>query len=186
VAFVKTHFERNERAYTELYGHFALKNFGVAGDAIVAFVGPCDVGTDNLVDLADQRAGARIVAARMLHFVVEHFGLALAEAVWRQRLLAAIVLEEVRQRAPQAPLRREGDDVYAGGGKLTVSIATLSPTSAIIHFGVNVDGAGAPIEVSDLGRLGVNAEELATVVMSRYADEVDRFVEALGKVRGIC
>lgn len=184
--FVKTYFDHAERLYTELYGHFALKNFGVAGDAIVAFIGPCDVGTENLVDLEDQRAGAKIVAARMLHFVVEHFGLALAEAIWRQRLLAAIVLEEVRQRAPQGPLRREGDDVYAGDGKLTVSIATSSPTSAVIHFGVNVDGTGAPVEVSDLGRLGVDAEELAMSVMSRYADEVDRFVQALSKVKGIC
>ncbi len=183
---LKTYFERTERPYTELYGHFALKNFGVAGDAIVAFIGPCDVPTENLVDLADRRAGAKIVAARMLHFVVEHFGLALAEAIWRQRLLAAIIMEEVRRRAPQAPLRREGDDVYAGDGKLTVSIATSSPTSAIVHFGVNVDGTGAPVEVSDLGRLGVDAEELAVAVMSRYVDEVERFVEALGKVRGVC
>lgn len=183
---LKTYFERTERPYTELYGHFALKNFGVAGDAIVAFVGPCDVPTENLVDLADRRAGAKIVAARMLHFIVEHFGLALAEAIWRQRLLAAIILEEVRRQTPQTPLRREGDDVYAGDGKLTVSIATSSPTSAIIHFGVNVDGTGAPVEVSDLGRLGVDAEELAAAVMSRYVDEVERFVEALGKVRGVC
>lgn len=183
---IKTHFERTERPYTELYGHFALKNFGVAGDAIVAFVGPCDVRTENLVDLADARAGATIVAARMLHFVVEHFGLPLAEAVWRQRLLAALILEEVWRRAPQAPLRREGDDIYAGDGKLTVSIATSSPTSAVIHFGVNVDGTGAPVEVADLGGLGVDAEELAAAVMARYADEVDRFVEAMSKARGVC
>lgn len=183
---VKTYFERTERPYTELYGHFALTNFGVAGDAVVAFVGPCDVRTENLVDLEDARAGASIVAARMLHFVVEHFGLPLAEAIWRQRLLAAIVLEEVRRRTPQARLRREGDDVYAGDGKLTVSIATSSPTSAIIHFGVNVDGAGAPVEAADLKGLNVDAEELAAAVMSRYVDEVDRFVEALSKVRGVC
>ena len=186
MASIITYFERTERPYTELYGHFALKNFGVAGDAIVAFVGPCDVRTENLVDLEDARASATIVAARMLHFVVEHFGLALAEAIWRQRLLAAVVLEEVRRRAPEAPLRREGDDIYAGDGMLTVSIATSSPTSAIIHFGVNVDGAGAPVEVADLGGLNVDAEELAAAVMSRYADEVDRFVEALSKVRGVC
>lgn len=69
---------------------------------------------------------------------------------------------------------------------MTVSIATSSPTSVIIHFGVNVDGAGAPVEVADLGGLNVDAEELAAAVMSRYADEVDRFVEALSKVRGVC
>jgi hypothetical protein len=186
VPSIKTHFDRTERPYTKLYGHFALNEFGIAGDAVVAFVGPCDVRGDDLVDLADKRAGATIVAARMLHFVVEHFGLALAEAVWRQRVFAAIVMEELLKRAPQAPLRREGDDIYVSDGKLTVSIATSSPTSAVVHFGVNVDGTGAPVEVFDLRRLGVDAEELAAAVMSRYADEVERFVEALNKVRGIC
>jgi hypothetical protein len=186
MASIKTYFDGGERPYTKLYGHFARKNFGVTGDAVVAFVGPCNVRTEDLVDLEDAAAGATIVAARMLHFVVEHFGLPLAEAIWRQRLLAAVVLEEVRQRAPEAPLRREGDDVYVGGGKLTVSIATSSPTSSIIHFGVNVDGTGAPVEVADLEGLKVEVEELAAAVMSRYADEVDRFLGALSKVRGVC
>jgi len=183
---IKTHFDRNERTYKELYGHFARKNYGMAGDAVVAFVGPCDVRTENLVDLADRGAGAVIVAARMLHFVVEHFGITLGEAIWRQRVLAAIVLEEVQKRAPRTAFRREGDDVYAGDGKLTVSVATSSPTSALIHFGVNVDGAGAPLEVSDLRRLNVGVDDLAAAVLDRYADEVDRFVEALSKVRGVC
>jgi hypothetical protein len=183
---VKTHFDPAERPYTKLFDHFALKEFGILGDAIVAFAGPCDVRSDNLVDLADERAGATIVAARMLHFVVEHFSLALAEAVWRQRVLAAIVMEELLKRAPQALLRREGDDLYVGDAKLTVSIATAAPTSALIHFGVNVDGAGAPVKVFDLQRLNVDAEELAKAVMSRYVDEVESFVEALSKVRGLC
>jgi len=183
---VKTHFDRVERPYQELYSHFAFKNYGVTGDAAVAFIGPCDVSTENLVDLADRRAGAKIVAARMLHFIVEHFGITLAEAIWRQRVLAAIVLEEVQKRAVGTALRREGDDVYAGDGKLTVSIATSSLTSALIHFGVNVDGAGAPVKVADLRRLNVDAGDLATAVLERYADEVGRFVEALGKVRGVC
>ncbi len=183
---IKTHFDRAERAYTKLSGHFALEEFDILGDSIVAFVGACDVRTNNLVDLADKRAGATIAAARMLHFIVEHFGLALAEAIWRQRVLAAVVMEELLKRAPGAPLRREGDDLYVGEGKLTVSIATLAPTSALIHFGVNVDGTGAPVEVFDLRRLGVDAEELATAVMSRYVDEVQSFVEALSKVRGLC
>jgi hypothetical protein len=183
---IKTYFDSAERAYTKLFGHFALAEYGISGDAIVAFIGPCDVRTDNLVDLADKRAGATIAAAKMLHFVVEHFGPTLAETVWRQRVLVAIVLEELLKRAPHAPLRREGDDVYVGDGKLTVSIATSTPTSTLIHLGVNVDGAGAPVKVSDLRQLTVDAEELAAAVMSRYADEVERFVEALSKVRGLC
>ncbi|NIT36596.1 MAG: DUF366 family protein [candidate division Zixibacteria bacterium] len=183
---IKAHFDAAERPYAELYGHYAYKNFGISGDAIVAFIGPCEVRGEDLVDLADRQAGAEIVAARMLHFIVEHFGLALGEVIWRQRVLAAIVFEEVLRRAPAAALRREGDDVYVGDGKLTVSVATVSPTSALVHLGVNVDGSGAPVPVCDLRTLGVDAAEFALAVIERYAAEVESFVNALGKVRGVC
>ncbi len=183
---IKTHFDAAERPYTELYGHYAFKNFGISGDAIVAFTGPCEVRDEDLVDLADRQEGAEIVAARMLHFIVEHFGLALSEAIWRQRVLAAIVFEEVFKRAPDAALRREGDDVYVGDGKLTVSVATVSPTSALIHLGVNVDGSGAPVRVRDLRTLGIDAAEFALAVVKRYAAEVDSFAQAMSKVRGVC
>jgi hypothetical protein len=186
MALIKTHFDPTERPYTELYGHFAFKNFGITGDAAVAFVGPCDVAGERLVDLADRRAGETIKAAGMLHFVVEHFGVPLAEAVWRQRLLAALVQEEVSARAPGVPVRREGDDVFAGNRKLSVSIATVSPTSALIHFGVNVDGTGAPVAVADLQTLGLEAAELAAAVLARYAAEVEGAREAASKVEGVC
>jgi hypothetical protein len=186
MASITTHFDITERPYTELYGHFAFKNFGIAGDAAVAFVGPCDVEGERLVDLEDRRAGDTIKAARMLHFVVEHFGVPLAEAVWRQRLFAAIVCEEVSARAPEASVRREGDDIFADDGKLTVSIATVSPTSAVVHFGVNVDGAGAPVTVTDLQSLGIDAREMALAVLSRYAAEVESARAAVCKVKGVC
>jgi hypothetical protein len=183
---IKTHFDPGERPYTELYGHFAFKNFGIAGDAAVAFIGPCDVAAERLVDLEDERAGETIKAARMLHFVVEHFGVPLAEAVWRQRLLAAIVRDEVAARAPKASVRREGDDVFADEGKLSVSIATVSPTSTLIHFGVNVDATGAPVAAADLRTLGLDARELATAVLSRYVAEADGARAAACKVKGVC
>lgn len=183
---VTTHFDDTERPYTELYGHFALKNFGIAGDAAVAFIGPCDVEGERLVDLADKHAGEKITAARMLHFIVEHFGVPLAEAVWRQRLFAAIVCEEVSARAPKASVRREGDDVFADDGKLTVSIATVSPTSALVHFGVNVDGSGAPVAVADLKSFGIDARELASAVLARYAVEAESARAAACKVKGVC
>ena len=183
---INTHFDGTERPYTELYGHFAFRTFGITGDAAVAFVGPCDVEGERLVDLADEHAGETIKAARMLHFVIEHFGVPLAEAVWRQRLFAAIVCEEVSARAPKASVRRQGDDVFANEGKLTVSIATVSPTSAVVHFGVNVDGAGAPVPVADLRSLGIDARELASAVLARYAAEAESARAAACKVKGVC
>jgi len=183
---VTTYFDDAVRSYAELYGHYAFRNFGIAGDAVVAFVGPCDVRDSALVDLADRAAGEEIVAAAMLHFIIEHFGVGLAEAVWRQRLFAAIVFEEMKRRVPAAPLRRAGDDVFVGENKLTVSIATVAATSALIHFGVNVDGRGAPLTVADLSSLGVGAEAFGKDVMGRYAAEVAGVAAATYKVRGLC
>jgi len=183
---ITIHFDPADRPYTELYGHFARKNYGLAGDAIVAFVGPCEVRGEKLVDLADRAAGEVIVAARMLHFVVEHFGLSLSEAVWRQRVLAAIVAEEVARRAPGAAVERRGDDVYVAEGKLTVSVATVSPTSALIHLGVNVDATGAPVTTAELAALGIDDREFGEAILTRYAEEVETYRAAVGKVDGVC
>jgi hypothetical protein len=183
---IKTYFHEGELAYTELYPHFAYKNFGVEGDSIVSFVGPCDVSGDDLVDLADKVAGTYIKAAKMLHFVVEHFTMDLLTAVRHQRLLCAVLYEYLNGRSPGAGLRRDGDDIYVGEGKLTVSIATVSPVSALIHLGVNIDAAGAPVTTADLSWfVNLKTEEVATGVMERYAYEVDGIHAAAAKVRPV-
>ena len=183
---VTTYFEPRERPYSRLAGHFAFREFGIAGDAIVAFVGPCDVRGDDLVDLADRRAGDYIAAARMLHFIVEHFGVGLPEIVWRQRLLVVLALEELRARRTDVPFRRAGDDIFVGDDKLSVSVATVAPTSALIHLGLNVDKTGAPVAAADLTAWGIDAPELAAVIMARYAAEVDDVARAVVKVRAVC
>jgi hypothetical protein len=183
---VKTYFHDGELAYTELYSHFAYKNFGVAGDSVVSFVGPCDVSGDDLVDLADRAAGDYIKAAKMLHFIVEHFAMDLLTAVRHQRLLCAALYEYLTGRSPGPGLRRDGDDLYVGDGKLTVSIATVSPVSALIHLGINIDAAGAPVKTADLSWFAnLEPKEVAVGVMKRYADEVDGIHAAAVKVRPV-
>lgn len=182
---VKTYFHEGELAYTELYSHFAYKNFGVAGDSIVSFVGPCDVSGEDLVDLVDRAAGAYIKANKMLHFVVEHFAMDLLTAVRHQRLLCAVLYEYLTTRSPGPELKRDGDDIYAGEGKLTVSIATVSPVSALIHLGVNIDATGAPVQTADLSAFDVNPEGTALAVIERYADEIDGIHAAAAKVRPV-
>jgi hypothetical protein len=180
---IKTYFHKGGLAYTELYPHFARKNLGVAGDSIVSFVGPCDVSGDDLVDLADKAAGTYIKAAKMLHFVVEHFAMDLLTAVCHQRLLCAVLYEYLNSRSPEPGLKRDGDDIYAGEGKLTVSIATVSPVSALIHLGVNIDPAGAPVKTADLSLFNLSPAETALAVMERYAAEIDGIHAAAAKVR---
>ena len=82
---------------------------------------------------------------------------------------------------------RNGDDLIINGGKLSVSIATKSQTSTLIHTGLNVLSEGAPVKAcglpSDLGI--VDIKEFANTIMSRYSDEINDIILASTKVRGV-
>ena len=71
--------------------------------------------------------------------------------------------------------------------KLSVSIATKSITSVLIHTGVNILSEGAPIPVSGLeSDLGIkDVKEFAQEVMAAYSEEIDDIVLASTKVRGV-
>jgi len=168
---------------SQLRAHWLLQRFGVTGDAIAAFRGRCDVRTDEVADLADLD-GPGIRADEMLHFVWESFADAdLLLATHRQRLLAAQVREVVQQFAPTVEVARTGDDLYVGAGKLSISIATVTPVSALIHFAVNVRPGGAPVSIASLEQLGVDVEPFARAVLDRVVDEQRSIVEARAKVR---
>lgn len=170
----------------ELRSHWIRETFGLAGDAIAAFLGPCEVTPQDMVDLDDARAGDGIRAALMLHFIAEHFDTNLERAVLRQRLLVALACEAVRKAASSAQrdaLTRRGDDLFVGERKLSVSIATASPVSTLIHLGINVDPAGAPVPAVGLAELGADATALARDIMRAYAEELAGVRAARCKVR---
>lgn len=169
---------------SQLRSHWIYETTGVAGDAVVWFIGPCQVASDALVDLFDRRAGEEIHAAAMLHFLVEHFDTDLARAVLRQRLLVAIAAETLRGVAGIA-IERRGDDLIVGERKLSVSIATVSPVSQLIHLGINVDPAGAPVPAVGLAELGVDPCRAGQEMARRYAEEVESMQAAAAKVRWV-
>ncbi len=168
----------------ELSSHFAYRTFDVIGDSCVAFIGGCWVETPDLVDLADQKKGERIFSKQMLHFILENFDPDLHKAVFRQRLFAAIVQQELVYRGVPHVVRR-GDDLYVGEAKLSVSIATLTPVSAVIHFGINVVSQGAPVKALGLADFQVEARAFALAVMDAYRAECDSIDEARWKVRAV-
>jgi hypothetical protein len=182
----ETHFSPLERAYTgrELRGHFALDAFGIIGDAAIAFVGPCKVELTEMVDLVDVRAGAFIQSPSMVHFLIEHFGLTLVEGVLRQRLLARLAADLLRERATPDP-RVRGNDIYVDGRKASVSVATLAPTSALIHLGVNVRTEGTPVPTWGLAEAAIAPESFARDLLGRYAQECVDIHRAAAKVRGV-
>ena len=183
---VKTHYIPETIAYTgkQLSALWAYMNFNVQGDSIVAFCGPCEIPLDHMVDAADVKERSRIASRRMLHFIVEHFDLDLEKAVLRQRLLASIVRDVLVERRPKANIRREGDDLYEGQRKLSISIATLSPVSSLMHFGINIISAGAPVPAKGLADYRIDPRRFAEEVLRRYAKEMNSVRDATTKVRG--
>jgi len=182
---MRTHWIDERIVYdgSQLRAHWLLHRCGFAGDALVAFRGPCAVAGDEMADLADLD-GPGIAADDMVHFVWESFEHAdLRLAVHRQRLLSAQAAEVLRELAPAAIVRRDGDDLWVGSGKLSISIATVTPVSALIHFAVNATPGGAPVPITTLAELRVEPRAFADALLRRAAAEQDSIDQARAKVR---
>lgn len=189
---MKTNFIEQELKYTgnELSPHWIYKKFHLQGDAIVAFRGECEVKLTEMVDIEDVINDEPIYSKNMLSFIVEHFNIGLVEGVIRQRLLICIIKEELENlllTSSLSPitLKRSGDDIFVNGKKLSVSIATKSLTSVLIHVGVNIDPTGAPIDAIGLEELGVaDTKEFAEKIMLKYSQEISDIILASTKVIG--
>ena len=170
---------------SQLSPHWIYKNFKLQGDAIVAFCGECRVDLSEMVDIEDVINNEPIYSKYMLSFITEQFGISLIEGVFRQRLLICIIKELLEERG--FFVVRRGDDLIIDGKKLSVSIATKSITSILIHTGLNILSQDAPVAASGLtSELGItDMREFAEEVMKRYSDELDDIKSASTKVRGV-
>ena len=184
---MQTKFTDTEIKYEgfQLAPHWIYKNFKIQGDAIVGFVGECDVKLDEMVDIEDVINNEPIYSKSMLSFISEQFNIGLVEGVLRQRLLISTIKESLECRGFK--IRRDGDDLFFDNRKLTVSIATKSLTSVLIHTGINIISTGAPIPASGLKEdMGiVDIKEFANEVMTKYAEEIHDIIQASAKVRGV-
>ena len=177
---------------SQLSPHWIYKNFHILGDAIVSFIGEMDVKITEMVDIEDVITDSPIYSKKMVSFIIEQFGISLSECVVRQRFLICIIIEELRKiLGDKYKIRRSGDDIFVNidgkDKKLSVSIATKSTTSALIHTGLNIDPEGAPIDACGLSTdLGItNFEKKKKNVMRRYIEEDTEILEATCKVRGV-
>jgi len=177
---------------SQLAPHWIYKNFHILGDAIVAFEGEMDVKITEMVDIDDVISDSPIYSKRMVSFILEHFGISLSECVLRQRFLICIIIEELRKvLGNKFNISRNGDDIFVEiegqNKKLSVSIATKSITSGLIHTGLNIDPTGAPVQACGLTTdLGITDIKLfAKNVMKRYIEESNEIFEATCKVRGV-
>ena len=184
---MKTLFIDKEIKYigSQLTPHWIYKNFKIQGDVIVAFCGECEVKLTEMDDIEDFINNEPIYSKYMLSFITEQFNVELVEGVFRQRLLVTCIKEALERRG--FFVRRNGDDLFVNDKKLSVSIATKSMTSVLIHTGLNILSDGAPIPVSGLGSdLGIeDIKEFAQEIMQKYSDEIEDIILASTKVRGV-
>jgi len=164
---------------SQLKSLWAYGLFGIKEDSIISFVGPCNVRREHMVDYEDYVLGYTIESPKMLHFIVEHFDEVSMRLIYtRQRLLVSIAKDVI-----DPAIERLGDDLYYNGKKLSVSIATVSPVSAKIHLGINVE---APKEYASLSEMGIEElEKVAVEICKRYAAEIMDIEEDLRKTRPI-
>lgn len=175
---------------SQLKSLFAYQQYGILGDSVVAWIGPCNI-TAHMVDAEDQRAGEKIEGSKMLHFIVECFGPDLVAAVSLQRLFAAIIMSELmKQNANLASsIFRKGDDIYLRSGhadrKLSISIATTSPVSRLIHFALNVSNLGTPVPTCSLEDFAVDPADFGKTILKQISEEYCSVVEATKKVHPV-
>ena len=171
----------------QLCSRFAYMEHGLLGNSIVAWRGPCDVGFESMVDGEDLLQRAKICGSDMVHFIVEVFDQRLLTAVALQRLLTCIVREQLELLNPKLKgvLAREGDDLYFEKRKLSISVATVSPLSVMIHFAANVSTQGTPVPTVGLEELSVGASAFGQAVISAFRAEFESCVLATQKVNWV-
>jgi hypothetical protein len=161
--------------------------WGLLGDSIHAWKGPCHVSFEHMVDGEDLREKSAIEGSMMLHWIVELFDQNLTAGVFFQRVMADHVRALIEERTSHKfHLRRDGDDLYFENKKLSISIATRSPNSVLIHFAVNISNQGTPVATCSLEDFGLDPDSFAVDVMERVAKEWASVREATWKVRPVC
>ena len=116
----------------------------------------------------------------MLHFIGEFYNIPLRETVLLQRLLITLIQQRI-----VAPLQRTGNDLYEGEKKLTVSIATASALSTLIHAGINIESEGTPVPTKGLADYGIEPLGFAQQVLEHFKREFESIGRDLAKVRPV-
>jgi len=155
---------------------------GLVGSAGVAWIGPCHVELDKMIDGEDKKAGASISGDEMVHFIFELFDTNLLSAVCFQRLMASWVQTVIEKENPSIHMVRSGDDLYWKCKKLSISIATQATRSSLVHFAVNVKNSGTPVPTCSLNDFEMSPDNFIARVFEMAEAEWSSVWEATFKV----
>ncbi len=132
---------------TELRPGYLYQVHNLQGNALFSWIGPCDVPTENLIDLEDRKNNDLIQSDEMIHIICEIFHQNIFTATSFARNIMSLAYEILVQEGVRE-LTRSGDDLYVQGKKLSVSIACVSLNSGLIHCALNCVSTGVPNHVS--------------------------------------
>ncbi|MBI5299050.1 MAG: DUF366 family protein [Deltaproteobacteria bacterium] len=170
---------------TALCSGWIKKQTGIEGDAVISFIGGADVPIEHMVDLEDVARNAPIFSELMLHFIIEIADTDLEKMVLRQRLLIAILKDELQKFPNTQNIRRSGNDLYDGKAKLSVSVATSSPKSCLIHTAINILHENTSVLTKGLSDYEIAPKTLAETVMKKFVEELKGVTHAQTKVRAV-
>ncbi len=185
---MRSKFIKEEIGYTgdQLHSLFAYDSFGIAGDSIISFIGPCDISLKEIVDLEDTKAGKRIYVPMMLHFIAEHFDIDLEKAILRQYLLVDIVKDLLNEKLGKLVVKRLEGDLFINEAKLGMSAATASPVSSLIHVGVNITKPeDTNSKTKGLTDFSLDPNAVAVEVLERYSKENEKISIVRCKTRWV-
>lgn len=186
---MQTNFISKKFAYdgSQLHPLFAYLKHNILGDSIISWIGPCDISFENMKDGEDLLDKSPIRGSLMLHFIIEIFQQNLFSGVTCQRLFASITQEYLQSKARKVLkedlLKRDGDDIFWGDKKLSISIASCSSVSTQIHFAMNVSTKNTPVKTTSLEELKLDPKRVAEDLMDLWKKEFLSMQTATRKVK---
>ena len=155
---------------------WAFQEFGIYGSSIVTWIGPVNITPDNLKDFAD--VGLEIKSNNMVNFICEFFDQQPREILTEYGVATT----------------REGDDIFVDNRKLSISIASVSLSSAKIHFALNLEDKGTPDDVATIGLYDIRVDgkqifdennllDLINQTADRFIDELETIENDISKTK---
>lgn len=146
------------------------RRFGLKGESIIAFVGPF---CPDPAAVCFPQGSERLRGKRMLHLVVEHQHGDVEKARLEQQLLLNILKDKLNHRLKGDIIQRWRQDLCQDAAHITASTIQMTSSLAIIYVGVNIERSQPQSMLWGLADGGVDAHELAQVVMDQYVFETE-------------